>query len=70
MAATRQSSARRMTIPIRTPGTAMSMCGKIPPGLHREFWQHVTGCRQWLVVERDTRNHIIASVGFARKSPA
>ncbi|RUT94681.1 sarcosine oxidase subunit delta, partial [Mesorhizobium sp. USDA-HM6] len=39
-----------------------------PAGSHREFWQHVTGCRQWLVVERDTRNHIIQSVGFARKT--
>ncbi|TPI44398.1 sarcosine oxidase subunit delta [Mesorhizobium sp. B3-1-6] len=40
---------------------------KNPPGPHSEFWQHVTGCRQWLVVERDTRNHSILSVGFARK---
>ncbi|MER9678468.1 sarcosine oxidase subunit delta [Mesorhizobium sp. M0184] len=39
-----------------------------PAGQHREFWQHVTGCRQWMVVERDTRNHAIASVDFARKS--
>ncbi|TIS56613.1 MAG: sarcosine oxidase subunit delta [Mesorhizobium sp.] len=41
-----------------------------PAGLHREFWQHVIGCRQWLMVERDTRNHAIASVAFARKAPA
>ncbi|TIL69781.1 sarcosine oxidase subunit delta [Mesorhizobium sp.] len=40
-----------------------------PAGLHREFWQHVIGCRQWLVVERDTLNHAIASVELARKSP-
>jgi sarcosine oxidase subunit delta len=46
------------------------MCGKNPAGPHREFWQHVMGCRQWLVVERDTRTHTIASVSFARKSPA
>ena len=25
-----------------------------PKGGHREFWQHVQGCRQWLVLERDT----------------
>ncbi len=25
-----------------------------PKGAHREFWQHVQGCRQWLVLERDT----------------
>ncbi|RUU30775.1 MAG: sarcosine oxidase subunit delta [Mesorhizobium sp.] len=41
-----------------------------PAGLHREFWQHLIGCRQWLVVERDTRNHAIASVDLARKLPA
>ncbi|RWQ72836.1 MAG: sarcosine oxidase subunit delta [Mesorhizobium sp.] len=41
-----------------------------PAGLHREFWQHVIGCRQWLVVERDTRNHAIASVDLARKLSA
>jgi sarcosine oxidase subunit delta len=40
------------------------------PGLHREHWQHVMGCRQWLVVERDTRSHVISSVALARKSPA
>ncbi|MGP2490918.1 sarcosine oxidase subunit delta [Mesorhizobium sp. PUT5] len=40
------------------------------PGLHREYWQHVLGCRQWLVVERDTLSHAISSVAFARKSPA
>jgi sarcosine oxidase subunit delta len=25
-----------------------------PKGVHREYWQHVMGCRQWLVVTRDT----------------
>jgi sarcosine oxidase subunit delta len=25
-----------------------------PKGLHREYWQHVLGCRQWLVLERNT----------------
>jgi len=37
-----------------------------PRGPHREFWQHVHGCRQWLVVERDTLTHEIASVRPAR----
>ncbi len=33
-----------------------------PKGPHREFWQHVLGCRQWLVLERDTAtNHTGAS---------
>jgi heterotetrameric sarcosine oxidase delta subunit len=35
-------------------------------GMHRELWQHRSGCRMWLVVERDTLTHAIASVGFAR----
>jgi methylglutamate dehydrogenase subunit B len=25
-----------------------------PKGWHREYWQHVLGCRQWFVLERDT----------------
>jgi sarcosine oxidase subunit delta len=38
-----------------------------PAGPHREYWQHTLGCRHWLVVERDTRNHVIHSVELARK---
>ncbi|MFV0298623.1 MAG: sarcosine oxidase subunit delta [Hyphomicrobiaceae bacterium] len=37
-----------------------------PAGLHRELWQHVAGCRQWLVVTRDTRTHEITAVAYAR----
>ena len=33
-----------------------------PAGPHRELWYHAAGCRGWLVMERDTRNHVIASV--------
>lgn len=33
-----------------------------PAGPHRELWQHVQGCRAWLVVTRDTRDHAIAAV--------
>lgn len=25
-----------------------------PKGPHTEYWQHVLGCRQWLVLERNT----------------
>jgi sarcosine oxidase subunit delta len=25
-----------------------------PKGMHQEFWQHVLGCREWLVLERCT----------------
>jgi len=28
-----------------------------PRGPHQEYWQHVAGCRQWLVVSRDTLSH-------------
>ncbi len=33
-----------------------------PAGPHREFWQHVHGCRRWLVVTRDTRTHGVQTV--------
>ena len=33
-----------------------------PAGQHKELWQHLNGCRRWLVVTRDTRTHAIASV--------
>ena len=25
-----------------------------PKGPHTEYWQHVLGCRQWLILERNT----------------
>ena len=37
-----------------------------PAGPHRELWQHVSGCRAWLVVTRDTRTHAILRVEPAR----
>jgi len=37
-----------------------------PAGPHRELWQHVGGCRAWLVVTRDTRTHEIIAVEPAR----
>ena len=37
-----------------------------PAGAHRELWQHVSGCRAWLVVTRDTRTHEILRVEPAR----
>ena len=36
-----------------------------PAGLHNEYWQHVAGCRSWLVVTRDTTTHRIDKVAFA-----
>jgi heterotetrameric sarcosine oxidase delta subunit len=37
-----------------------------PSGEHRELWQHVAGCRAWLVVTRNLRTHEILKVEPAR----
>lgn len=37
-----------------------------PAGLHEELWYHVTGCRSWLQVTRDTRTHEVMAVRLAR----
>ena len=37
-----------------------------PAGPHRELWQHVAGCRAWLVVTRDTVTHEILGVESAQ----
>jgi sarcosine oxidase subunit delta len=34
-------------------------------GSQQEHWYHAAGCRQWLLVERDTRTHAFASVTLA-----
>jgi sarcosine oxidase subunit delta len=39
-----------------------------PAGPNREYWQHVHGCRAWLVVTRDTRTHAILAAVPARAS--
>lgn len=31
-------------------------------GLQLETWHHVSGCRMWLLVERDTVSHAISSI--------
>ena len=38
-----------------------------PKGPHREYWQHVLGCRQWLVLERDTARNIVGAARPARE---
>ena len=35
-------------------------------GLHEEYWQHVAGCRAWLVAERDTTTHAFGRIVLAR----
>lgn len=37
-----------------------------PAGPIEEFWYHNQGCRQWLRVTRDTRNHEITGATMAR----
>lgn len=34
-----------------------------PRGAHRERWQHVAGCRRWIVVCRDTLTHELIEDG-------
>jgi sarcosine oxidase subunit delta len=38
-----------------------------PKGWHREFWQHVLGCRQWLVLERNTATNEVGASRPARE---
>jgi methylglutamate dehydrogenase subunit B len=38
-----------------------------PKGPHREFWQHVLGCRQWLVLERNTATNVVGAAWLARE---
>lgn len=37
-----------------------------PAGAHREYWQHSSGCRSWLIATRDTTTHEISKVVLAR----
>lgn len=33
-----------------------------PKGRHKEFWHHSSGCRRWLIVDRDTTSHEVHGV--------
>jgi sarcosine oxidase subunit delta len=35
---------------------------KNPMGRHKEFWHHQSGCRRWLIVDRDTVTHAVFGV--------
>jgi sarcosine oxidase subunit delta len=37
------------------------------PGVMQEYWQHVGGCRAWLIVERNVTTHAILNVTAARE---
>jgi sarcosine oxidase subunit delta len=39
-------------------------------GMQAETWHHVSGCRMWLIVERDTMTHEIKSVRPAHEGVA
>ena len=39
-----------------------------PAGPNREHWYHASGCRRWLVVDRDTRTHAVLGVAMADPS--
>lgn len=41
-----------------------------PRGPHKEYWHHVAGCRQWIVVERDTLTHEMFGSSLAREVAA
>jgi len=41
-----------------------------PKGTHLEYWQHVEGCRQWLVLERDTATNTVGRSWLAREHVA
>jgi methylglutamate dehydrogenase subunit B len=35
-------------------------------GRSRELWQHASGCRSWLEIERDTVTHAVLEIVTAR----
>ena len=39
-----------------------------PRGRHSEYWHHSSGCRRWLIVERDTITHKVHHVRDAALS--
>lgn len=39
-----------------------------PRGAHRELWQHIYGCRAFVIVERNTVSHIVSASALAGTS--
>ena len=35
-----------------------------PRGVHQEYWQHITGCRSFVKVLRDTVSHEVLKTGL------
>ena len=46
----------------RKSGMRRSFSEENISGIQTETWQHVGGCRMWLLVERDTMTHDIHAV--------
>jgi sarcosine oxidase subunit delta len=40
-----------------------------PAGEISEHWYHASGCRNWLVVRRNTVTHVITSAHLAKATP-
>lgn len=40
-----------------------------PAGTLHEHWYHAAGCRNWIVVTRDTRSHEVLGVGLPENLP-
>jgi sarcosine oxidase subunit delta len=38
-----------------------------PKGPHREYWQHGLGCRQWLVLDRNTATNSVGEAHVPRE---
>jgi heterotetrameric sarcosine oxidase delta subunit len=40
-----------------------------PCGMHDELWQHVSGCRRWIAVRRDTLTHEVVTAADPGQLP-
>ncbi len=58
----------RMATATSRHGTTTYFCSTIPKVAHLEYWQHVLGCRQWLVLERDTATNAVGRSVLAREA--
>ena len=39
-----------------------------PRGDHQEYWHHTQGCRQWVVLERNTLDHTVGHCRLAKEA--
>ncbi|UDL96050.1 MULTISPECIES: sarcosine oxidase subunit delta [Lichenihabitans] len=66
-APTRPNIGTRATVPDTTLFVDYVYMRDNSPGVMREYWQHVGGCRSWLIVERNVTTHAISNVASARE---